>query len=280
MTVRMTIIAENRVGLSKALIGEHGFCAYVETQGKRILWDTGQGSCIVKNPSFLGVDLKKIDLIALSHGHFDHTGGLEHALKTRGGCEVVCHPACFENKKAERELFGKTVEVPVGLPWSRERLESLGARFRLVEDSAEIYEGVHFFTGIPMATEFERIEKGFFVDDEDGRREDGLPDDAALAVVTDKGLSVILGCAHRGMINTIKHIKSRLGIHKVHSVWGGTHMIDRTAEEVEATIDALSGLGVERIGTAHCTGFANELKVADAFPDQFVFAHVGVRAEL
>ncbi len=277
---KLTIVCENRVGLSKGLIGEHGFCALIEAGGARILWDTGQGLALARNAAALGVDLKKLDAIALSHGHFDHTGGLKDALAAAGGGRVVCEPHCFENKKTRREFFGKVIEVPIGVPWKQGELEAMGARFQFVTDSLELAPGVHFFTAIPQTTEFEKIEAGFFVDGPDGRRDDDFRDDAALAVVTERGVSVVLGCAHRGMINTLTHIKSRLGANKIYSVWGGTHMVERKPEEVEATMAALAGLDIDLIGTAHCTGFANEARLAAALPGRFTFAHVGVKAEL
>jgi 7,8-dihydropterin-6-yl-methyl-4-(beta-D-ribofuranosyl)aminobenzene 5'-phosphate synthase len=278
--MKLTIISENRVGLSKGLIAEHGWSVCLEAGDKKVLWDTGQGMALKGNAAALGVNLKQIDLIALSHGHYDHTGGLAAALEASGGAEVICHPACFENKKVRREMFGKTLEIPVGCPWKAAQLEAQGARLRFVEDAIELAPGVHFFAAIPMRTDFERIEPGFFVDGEHGRRDDDFADDAALAVVTERGVSVLLGCAHRGMINTLEHVRARLGVERIVSVWGGTHLIERRPEQVEATIAALSRLGVETVAAAHCTGFQNESRLATALREKFVFAHVGARAEL
>ncbi len=280
MSVKMTVVAENKVPLGKGLIGEHGFGVFLETEHGKLLWDTGQGFCIPHNLKMLGVDLSGLKAIAISHGHYDHTGGLASALELSGGCSIYCHPACFENKRVEREFFGKKIELFIGMPGSREELEKAGADFRTVEDTIEIVPGVHFFTGIPMENDFEKIESGFFVQDGAARRSDPIIDDACLAVETDKGVSVILGCAHRGMINTLQHVKKRLGNSGFVSVWGGTHMTDRTEDEVMRTIEALQELSVARIATAHCTGFENEVKMANAFPERFTFATVGTRAEL
>ncbi|MFO8058725.1 MAG: MBL fold metallo-hydrolase [bacterium] len=280
MPVKMTVVAENKVPLGKGLIGEHGFGVFLETEAGKVLWDTGQGFCIPHNLKPLGINLTGLKAIALSHGHYDHTGGLMAALTASGGAPVYCHPACFENKRVSRELFGKKIELYIGMPDSRADLEKAGADFREIEDTAEIVPGVHFFTGIPMEDDFEKIESGFFVQEGDKRRDDLIVDDACLAVVTDQGVSVILGCAHRGLINTLRHVKGRLGNDRFHSVWGGTHMVDRSPEEVERTIEALRELDVGLIATAHCTGFANEARLASALPERFTFATVGARAEL
>jgi len=280
MNVKMTVVAENKVPLGKGLIGEHGFAVFLDTEHGKILWDTGQGFCVPHNLQTLNIDLQDLKAIAISHGHYDHTGGLMSALRTCGGCPVYCHPACFEDKRVARDFFGKKIEVYIGMPATKEEFESAGASFELVEDTAEIVPGVHFFTGIPMENDFETIESGFFVQEGEDKRDDSIIDDACLAVETDKGVSVILGCAHRGMVNTLRHVQKRLGNEGFVSVWGGTHMVDRTPAEVDKTIEALREMKVEKLAAAHCTGFENEARLAQAMPQSFAFATVGARAEL
>lgn len=280
MTVRMTILAENRVGLSIGLIGEHGFCAHLAVDGYQVLWDTGQGYALIHNAPKLAIEFDRIKLVCLSHGHYDHTGGIAPLLRQNGGAELILHHSAFERKRARRELLGKMVEFPVGMPQKQPELTRLGGRVIFVEDHLEVAPGVHYFTSIPMTTPFENINGDFFVEGPNGNRPDRFTDDAALGVVTDQGLSVILGCAHRGMINTIKHIMDYLGVDRLHSVWGGTHMIERSAEEIEATLEALKELQIKKIGAGHCTGFQNELLLAKAFPHEYQAACVGVIAEL
>ena len=109
---KMTIISENKVGLSVALIAEHGFSAYLETDDLKLLWDTGQGFCLAQNATRLGIQFGQVKTIALSHGHFDHTGGLVHALESVKGGDVFCHPACLTPKKAKVTIKGQAgVEI-------------------------------------------------------------------------------------------------------------------------------------------------------------------------
>lgn len=275
----LTVIVENRVPMGKDLIAEHGFSAWLETPDGAVLWDAGQGYALPQNAPRLGVDWKKLRAIALSHGHFDHTGGLAAALQLSGGAEVVCAPACFTPKFIRRDFFGKVIEVPIGMPSARAEYEGRGARFEEAGDLREVLPGVFFFTGIPMRTEFESIEPGFFIPAQAGLQADPFADDAALAVKTGRGVSVILGCAHRGMINTLRHIQSRLDA-PLYSVWGGTHLLERGPEQVQATVAALLELDVKMVGAAHCTGIDRELELAHGLGERFRFAHVGARAEL
>ena len=276
----LTIIAENRVSAGMGIIGEHGFAALLKTGDSTVLFDTGQGMCLPQNAPRLGVDFSAVDLIALSHGHYDHTGGLEFALQSGGGKKVVCHEACFEKKMVERDFAGKTIQVYIGTPQPREELEQAGADFVFVEDHQEIAPGVYFFTSIPMKTGFENIGAGFFIDDGGEKRPDDFKDDACIAVETEKGLSVILGCAHRGAVNTLTHVMDELGVDSLYSVWGGTHMIDRSEMEIEATVSVLRGYGIEVIGVSHCTGLSGERSLEDAFGDKFARVFAGSRFEI
>ena len=276
----LMVVVENRAPMSKGLIAEHGFSAWIETPDGAVLWDTGQGLALPQNAGPLGLDWKKLKAMALSHGHFDHTGGLLAALSLAGGAQVVCQPACFAAKLARREFFGKTIEVPVGMPAGRLECEAKGARFHEVTDLHEILPGVFFVTGIPMDTEFESIEPGFLLKTDAGQVADPFDDDAALAVRTGDAVSVVLGCAHRGMINTLRHVRRALNVDRVRAVWGGTHLIESDASRVQATVAALLEMGVETVAAAHCTGFDKELELARGLGGRFRFAHVGARAEL
>lgn len=273
----LTIVAENRVALSKDLVAEHGFSAWIDTPNGSVLWDCGQGYALPQNAPRLMLDWKRLTAITLSHGHFDHTGGLATALDLAGGAKVMLHPACFTPKLARREFFGKTIQVPIGIPLPRADYVARGASFEETESVSEIIPGVFFVPSIPMKTDFEKIEPGFLIGD--GSEPDSFADDAALAVKTDKGVSVILGCAHRGMINTLRHVAEVVG-GPIRQVWGGTHLVEKDPEQVMATVAALKELGVDTVAAAHCTGFDRELVLARELGESFRFAHVGARAEL
>ncbi|GAH12545.1 unnamed protein product, partial [marine sediment metagenome] len=185
-------------------MAEWGLSILIETDGVNILLDTSSGISASHNADILGIDLSKIDKIVLSHGHFDHTGGLRQILrKMRKEVEIIAHPDIWAAKYARRQ--GQKDRY-IGMPFQRQELESLGARFNLTTKSIKITDNIMTTGEIPMVTDFEEIEPNrFFVKEETSWQPDELLDDQALIINTEQGLVVILGCAHRGIINTLYH---------------------------------------------------------------------------
>jgi 7,8-dihydropterin-6-yl-methyl-4-(beta-D-ribofuranosyl)aminobenzene 5'-phosphate synthase len=202
MKTKLTILCENSVGVPFGVIGEHGFACYVETDNRNYLFDTGQGFGIVQNSLALKKDLRDIAAIMISHGHYDHTGGLPAVLQVRGPVDVYGHPDIFMDRIWSAE--GSTRFI--GIPHSRLYLESLGARFRLETGMVEVGPGV-FLTGeVPRASSFEKGDAKMTAITAGGEKihPDPLKDDLSLIVDSDKGLIIVLGCAHAGMINIIE----------------------------------------------------------------------------
>jgi 7,8-dihydropterin-6-yl-methyl-4-(beta-D-ribofuranosyl)aminobenzene 5'-phosphate synthase len=253
---------------------EWGWSALVTTGERRVLLDTGARCAAVRNADTLGVNLGSIDRIVLSHAHRDHSGGLIEMLNRTGPVDIVAHPAIWE-RKCKMDADGKNPKYN-GVPFSRWDLESR-ARFSLHREPVRLAENLTTIGEVPMVTDFEVAEPAFHVQEGDGLRHDTLPDDLALAVETDKGLVVVLGCAHRGMINTILRAREITGEMRVHAVLGGTHLYPKNRDQVFRTIKALKDLGVGRIGVSHCTGVTAAMELSSAFGDQFFFNNSGNR---
>ncbi|HDR13925.1 MAG TPA: MBL fold metallo-hydrolase [Desulfobacteraceae bacterium] len=251
---------------------EWGWSALVTIGETRILLDTGARCAAVRNADTLGIDLNSIDRIVLSHAHRDHTGGLFEVLRRTGPVDIYAHPAVWERKCKT----GANFENPMynGVPYSRLDLEGR-ARFSLHKEPVRLAEGLTTTGEVPMVTDFEGPEPVFYVQEDGGLRHDTFPDDLALAAETSKGLVLVLGCAHRGMINTILHARKITGEKRVHAVLGGTHLYPKNKEQVARTIEALKELGVEKIGVSHCTGLTAAMEVARAFGDRFFFNNAG-----
>ena len=277
MELRITTLSENTAGLGNFL-GEWGLSILVETDGLNILLDTGQSISASHNADILGIDLSKIDKIVLSHGHFDHTGGLRQILtKMRKEVEIIAHPDIWQAKYARRQ---GEADRYIGIPFMRQELESLGARFNLTTESVRITDNIMTTGEIPMVTDYEEIEPYLLVKEDTGWQPDKLLDDQALIINTEPGLVVVLGCAHRGIINTLYHAQQLTGVKAIHTVLGGCHLMDASEERVWLTIAALKELAVQRLGVSHCTGLPASAIMAQEFGDSFSFNNAGTSINL
>ena len=277
MGLNITTLSENTAGLGNFL-GEWGLSILVETDEINILFDTGQSISASHNADILGIDLSQIDKIVLSHGHFDHTGGLREVLRKIGKeIEIIAHPDMWQTKYARRE--GKA-DFYIGIPFQRQELESLGARFNLTTESVRITDNIMTTGEVPMVTDYEEIEPYLLVKEGTGFKPDKLLDDRALIINTEPGLVVILGCAHRGIINTLYHAQQLTGVKTIHTVLGGCHLMDASEERIWLTIAALKELGVQRLGVSHCTGLPASAIMAQEFGDSFFFNNAGTSINL
>ena len=217
MKLRITTLSENTAGGGN-LLAEWGLSILIETDEVNILLDTSSGISASHNADILGIDLSKIDKIVLSHGHSDHTGGLRQILrKMRKEVEIIAHPDIWAAKYARRQ--GQRDRY-IGMPFQRQELEGLGANFTLTAKPIKITDNIMTTGEIPMVTDFEEIEPNrFFVKEGTGWQPDELLDDRALIINTEQGLVVILGCAHRGIINTLYHAQQLTGVKPIHTVW-------------------------------------------------------------
>ncbi len=277
MKTRITTLSENTAALGDFL-AEWGLCILVETDKTKVLLDTGKGYSSVYNADSLGVELGKVDKIVLSHGHFDHTGGLRDVLRRmRKKAEIIAHPDVWQLKYSQRE--GEQGRY-IGIPFHRNELESLGAAFVLTPEPVEIGDSIVTTGEIPMVTAYEKIDGTLLVQEGSVRRPDHVMDDQALIVKSEAGLIVLLGCAHRGMINTLYHARRLTGEERILAVIGGSHLIGASEERLWQTIDALRELGVQKLGLCHCTDLKAAGLLAQEFGEAFFFNKAGTVIEI
>lgn len=276
MEIRITTLSENTANQGN-ILAEWGLSILVEAYGLKVLVDTGRSFSAVHNAGTMGIDLSTIDYIVISHGHHDHTGGLRDVLRVKGEVEVIAHPDIWSAKYSGRDQQSARY---CGVPFLREELESRGARFNLTREPVHITEHVMTTGEIPMSSGYEEIENNLFVKEAGVLRPDPLADDLALIIDTDFGLVVILGCAHRGIINTLRHAQNLTGKKNINTVIGGTHLFRATEERLEKTIADLKELGIQRIGVSHCTGFHASARLAQEFEEVFFMNNAGTRITL
>jgi 7,8-dihydropterin-6-yl-methyl-4-(beta-D-ribofuranosyl)aminobenzene 5'-phosphate synthase len=275
--VRITTLNDNTAGRGDFL-AEWGLSILVETDDITVLLDTGMSICASHNADVLGIDLGKIDTIVLSHGHLDHTGGLRNILRRmRKEIEIIAHPDIWAAKYGRREGYP---DQYIGVPYQCCELEGLGAVFNLTRKPVKITDTVMTTGEIPMVNDFEKIDPGLFVREDAGWRPDEVLDDQALMITTDQGLVVVLGCAHRGIINTLYHARQLSGTANISLVVGGAHLMNASKEQLWRTIAALKECGVRRLGLCHCTELPAACVMAREFGEGFFFNKAGTCIEL
>ncbi|MFK7934450.1 MAG: MBL fold metallo-hydrolase [Saprospiraceae bacterium] len=232
-------------------IGEWGYSALVEVDGKKILFDTGRKpETVLNNAEELGIDLSDVEDVFLSHNHGDHTGGL---LRLREELKKQ-NPQAISRIHVGAGIFQQRINFRNRMQERKEELEKDGVTFIIYEQEHELFPGV-WITG-PIA----RIhpEKNYGgrakIATKDGSVIDNIPEDQSLAIHTEQGFVLVAGCGHAGVINTLEHITSKIYDQTVFTLIGGFHLVNATDEHLEWTASQMQRFGVKKIIGAHCTG--------------------------
>lgn len=276
---RLTILCDNCTHKPGPVLGEHGFACLIETEQGSFLFDAGQGLSILNNACSFGKDLAALKCVILSHGHYDHGGGLRQVLRATGPIDVFAHPDVFQ----ERYARDKAGDRFIGLPYKQEWIESFGARFQFHREAVQVAPRLTLSGEILRENAFERSDARLGMPQQDGEGwlPDAVGDELALTIETPKGLVVLTGCAHAGLINTLEHVRRQAGDNPhIHAVIGGTHLAAAKDEQFDRTVRSLETFDVDRIGVCHCTGLERASQLAGHFGERFFFAGVGTVFEV
>jgi 7,8-dihydropterin-6-yl-methyl-4-(beta-D-ribofuranosyl)aminobenzene 5'-phosphate synthase len=266
------------------LIAEHGFSLLVtvcqDTRTGTILLDAGLGrDTVIHNLDVLGVGVNELRAVVLSHGHVDHHGGLVGILRRVGRARrtLVLHPDAWRERKTVFPT-GVIIHRP---PPSREQLKRKGVEVLESRDPSLLLDGMLLVTGqIDRVTNFERGTPLQYARTPAGWEPDGWTwDDQALVLnLKDKGLVVLSGCSHAGIINVLRHARRLTDLRKIHAVIGGLHLTGDVSEATIArTIEELSEINPEIVVPCHCTGWKAIHELARRLPDAYVQPSVGTR---
>jgi 7,8-dihydropterin-6-yl-methyl-4-(beta-D-ribofuranosyl)aminobenzene 5'-phosphate synthase len=272
--VKVTTLVENTAG-TEGTRAEHGLAFWIEWDGQHVLFDTGQSDLLAHNARQLGVDLSQADAIILSHGHYDHTGGLATAIGAAPKAIIYAHTDVAQARYARnRDGTSRSIGMTADAQTSMER----AARIARTDGPTEVLDGLWVTGSIPRQSDYEDTGGPFFVD-ESCTVPDLLPDDQAAFFDTTDGTAVLLGCAHSGVVNTLEHIRTLAPGRKIHTVMGGMHLVAASDERMDRTVERLARLDVLRLGPAHCTGKAAVARLAYALPGRCFPVVIGTAVE-
>jgi len=283
--LKITTLADNMVQKS-GFHGQWGLSLLLELEDmngveRRIVFDTGNDRApLLHNLRVLNVRLQDVDCIVLSHGHGDHTATTVEIVRQTGGVKVYAHPYVFQSRyTVDKQGRRRRGGVPQGERISN--IEEAGGEVVLTPEPIEIVPGVWTTGEIPRRTLFEKVSPPF----QGGRRliridgvdiEDQILDDQAIFMdVSGVGPFLITGCAHAGVVNTILRASELGGFEKVYGLVGGTHMVQRSNEYIDDTIEALGRFCLKMISPCHCTGFKATARLMQSFSEKFVLNFCG-----
>lgn len=259
--LKITILS-SQVAESLAGVGEWGFAALVEADGRRLLFDTGAyPDTVLRNAAALGIDLSQVEDVALSHNHGDHTGG----LLTLRRALMEKNPQALRRAYAAPAIFApRRNNPPSWMPMSemRDQYEALGGEFSLVSEPLEVLPGL-WLTGPPPRLHQEKsmVPLARIEVEVDGKWQiDDMPEDMPLVAVTANGVFVLTGCGHSGLVNNILYARELTG-EPVTGAIGGFHLFLYSDDDLRWTAEQLQRAGVETLAGAHCTGIEAAMKL-------------------
>lgn len=270
--------------VKNSLLAEHGFSSIVTVTGndqsRSILFDFGfsaHGAAF--NADALGIDLSTIEACVISHGHLDHVGGMEELAGRIGkkGIPLIVHPEAFRNPRYLKVTEQFKVFFP---PLTGQRVEAAGLALSATTQPYSFLDDAALFLGeVPRKTEFEKVGQDFCYQKDGQELWDDIIDDSAIVVnLRDKGLVVLSGCAHSGIINTLRYAQEVTGQKKIHAIMGGFHLNGADAAAVvNPTIEGLIGADPAYIIPTHCTGRKEVMEIERRMPDRFLLNMVGTK---
>jgi len=245
-SVKIVSLVDN-ITYKRGLKAEHGLSLLIKLPDCHILFDTGQSDLLIHNARELGEDLSLVKHVVISHGHYDHAGGLEAFLAINDHATIWIKPQAQESK-----FSLSTGEVQsIGMSCD---LVSYNHRIRFVEGNVEVADGVFLLGDIPMRTSYETVNPKLKRGDMSSPEPDLFEDEVVLYVVQNQSIVVIAGCAHRGIVNTLEAVKKASGLEQFSLILGGTHLNGAPQHRLTATTKALSAMDIKSLMPCHCTG--------------------------
>jgi 7,8-dihydropterin-6-yl-methyl-4-(beta-D-ribofuranosyl)aminobenzene 5'-phosphate synthase len=260
--MKVTILTDNNTIIDRYFLGEPAFSAYIEDENCKLLFDTGYSDVFLKNAQKMNIDLSSLDFAAFSHGHCDHTWGLDFLiryfceLEFEGKCHkkpiLFAHPATFKSITAEGYS-------EIGSILSENKLEKF-FKMQLKKEPQKITDRLLFLGEIPRNTGFEG--KQYFGKKENETDNDYVMDDSAVVYQSSGGLIIITGCSHSGICNIIEYAKKLTRENRILDIIGGFHLQNPSDIQMQGTLEYLKNQNIKRIHPCHCTDLKSKIKLA------------------
>lgn len=250
--IRIVTLIENHPDIEGKLLCEHGLSFYIEADGMKILFDTGQTGAFIENAKRLAVDLSDLDYMVISHGHYDHSGGLKAFMDMGWRLPTLLVGKGFFKSKYRKSEHDTCKYI--GNSFSKDELAAHKCKcIEIKTMDYAISDHLVFYRKFNHWTSYEKLNDKFFLMDQDRRVTDDFDDEIVLSIETANGMLLIVGCAHAGIVNIMKTIKAR-SHEPIYGMVGGTHLVDADAKRIDETMAYFHEEGLELIGAAHCTG--------------------------
>lgn len=278
MSIKITTLIENSIDKNKILINEHGLSLYIQIGDINILFDTGQSGDFIKNAEKLKIDLDNLNYVILSHGHYDHTGGFKKLVEEKNKSFKLIVGNQFFNKKYK--LVDKEKYKFNGNSFDEQYIDINNINIKCINEKLfDITEDILVFSDFERNTDYEILNKNFYIKQNGEYISDDFLDEIVLVVKHQKGLIVILGCSHVGLVNILKTIIKRTGM-PIYAVIGGSHLVEADNVRIDNTIKFIKQNNIAMLRLSHCTGEKAIKKIENEFPENFIYNNTGNIIEL
>jgi 7,8-dihydropterin-6-yl-methyl-4-(beta-D-ribofuranosyl)aminobenzene 5'-phosphate synthase len=266
--MKLKVLVDNNTFIDEYYLGEPAVSYYIEDEDTKILFDTGYSEAFLKNAKNMKIDLRKIDKIAISHGHNDHTGGIKALFENMESSEVqlVAHTECFEKKVCDQEFIESSM--------TKEELEKV-CHLKLTKSPIKLSKNITFLGEIPESNDFEKRKAIGQCYQRGEMRDDMVKDDTAIVYKSEKGLFIVTGCSHSGICNIIEYAKVVCQEEKICGVIGGFHLFE-VNEQLDKTIQYFKENSIALLYPCHCVSLRAKIEIGKNIPIQ----EVGVGLEI
>lgn len=250
--LKVHILADDRAR-KRGLLAEHGLSLWIEKEDKSILFDTGQSSVFVHNAERMGIRFETADYIVLSHGHYDHCGGLQYFPCKNKAPAVYTHPDAFLKKLASTDKDEPSRDV--GIPFELSKLDWMHNRVHYTKQPHMIEQGILISGEIPSSNYFEEVPQDFLMEKDGIITQDMMLDEQMLIVEDNHEIAIFLGCSHPGVVNSINYARKLFPDKTIKLLMGGMHLENVSSIRLQNTIQFLVDMNIQMVIPLHCTGF-------------------------